>query len=130
MPELNRDNEKLIRKCCNYPKISTVALLMSFVLCGIIIPLEMIDDLVFHNDEFQPTGLYTIIAMIVIYMVVFCYCTLKVKFTMHGKKWTALCDTCKSGRRAGTGRDKSPRPSGRWLRDASQARATTKPSAE
>lgn len=90
MPELNRDNEKLIRKCCNYPKISTVALLMSFVLCGIIIPLEMIDDLVFHNDGFQPTGLYTIIAMIVIYMVIFCYCTLKVKFIMHGKKWTAL----------------------------------------
>lgn len=92
MPELNRDNEKLIRKCYNYPKISTVALLMSFVLCGIIIPLEMIDDLVFHNDGFQPTGLYTIIAMIVIYMVIFCYCTLKVKFTMHGKKWTALRD--------------------------------------
>lgn len=92
MPELNRDDEKLIRKCCNYPKISTVALLMSFVLCGMIVLLEMIDDLVFHNDGFQPTGLYTIIAMISIYMVIFCYCTLKVKFTMHGKKWTALRD--------------------------------------
>ena len=92
MPELNRDDEKLIRKCCNYPKISTVALLMSFVLCGMIVLLEMIDDLVFHNDGFQPTGLYTIIAMIAIYMVIFCYCTLKVKFTMHGKRWTTLRD--------------------------------------
>ena len=92
MPELNRDDKKLIRKCCSYPKISTVALLMSFVLCGMIVILEMIDDLVFHNDGFQPAGLYTIIAMISIYMVIFCYCTLKVKFTMHGKRWTALLD--------------------------------------
>lgn len=92
MPELNRDDEKLIRKCCSYPKISTIALIMSFVLCGMLVLLEMIDDLVFHNDGFQPTGLYTIIAMISIYMVIFCYCTLKVKFTMHGKKWTALRD--------------------------------------
>lgn len=92
MPELNSDDAKLIRKCCSYPKISTIALLMSFVLCGMIVLLEMIDDLVFHNDGFQPTGLYTIIAMISIYMVIFCYCTLKVKFAMHGKRWTALRD--------------------------------------
>ena len=92
MPELNSDDAKLIRKCCSYPKISTIALLMSFVLCGMIVLLEMIDDLVFHNDGFQPTGLYTIIAMIIIYMVVFCYCTLKVKFAMHGKRWTTLRD--------------------------------------
>lgn len=92
MPELNRDDEKLIKKCCSYPKISTIALIMSFVLCGMLVLLEMVDDLVFHNDGFQPTGLYTILAMISIYMVIFCYCTLKVKFTMHGKKWTALRD--------------------------------------
>ena len=37
---------------------------MSFVLCALIVPLEMIDDLVFHNDGFQSVGIDTGIALI------------------------------------------------------------------
>ena len=64
MQALSEKEKKQILRYCVYPKIALSALIMSFVLCALIVPLEMIDDLVFHNDGFQPVGIDTGIALI------------------------------------------------------------------
>ena len=90
MRALSEKEWKRIRRYCVYPKIALRALIMSFVLCALIVPLEMIDDLVFHNDGFQPTGLNTGIALIALCVAVFCFCALRPKFGMRGKQWIDL----------------------------------------
>ena len=56
---INNKEKKMIQRYCIYPKIAVVALIFSFVQCALIVPLEMIDDLVFQNKGFQPTGMFT-----------------------------------------------------------------------
>ena len=51
---INNKEKKMIQRYCIYPKIAVVALIFSFVQCALIVPLEMIDDLVFQNKGFQP----------------------------------------------------------------------------
>ena len=67
-----------------------VALIFSFVQCALIVPLEMIDDLVFQNKGFQPTGMFTALGFVIIYVIIFCFCALAPKFGMNGKKWKSL----------------------------------------
>lgn len=90
MSNLSKKEQKRIQKYCVFPKISRVAIIMSFVLCGLIVVLEMIDDIVFHNKGFQPGGMYTAIALIIVYVSIFCYCILCPKFGMLGKQWKEL----------------------------------------
>lgn len=90
MSNLSKKEQKQIQKYCVFPKISRVAIIMSFVLCGLIVVLEMIDDIVFHNKGFQPGGMYTAIALIIVYVSIFCYCILCPKFGMMGKQWKEL----------------------------------------
>ena len=90
MQALSENEKKQIQRYCVYPKIALRALIMSFALCVLIVPLEMIDDLVFHNDGFQPTGINTGIALIAICVAVFCFCALRPKFGMRGKQWLDL----------------------------------------
>ena len=90
MRNLSKKEQKQIQKYCVFPKISRVAIIMSFVLCGLIVVLEMIDDMVFHNKGFQPGGMYTAIALIIVYVSIFCYCILCPRFGMLGKQWKEL----------------------------------------
>lgn len=90
MAALSEKEKKQILRYCVYPKIALLALVMSFVLCALIVPLEMIDDLVFHNDGFEPVGLNIGIALIALCVVVFCFCALRPKFGMRGKQWIDL----------------------------------------
>ncbi len=90
MQALSEKEKKQILRYCVYPKIALLALVMSFVLCALIVPLEMIDDLVFHNDGFEPVGLNVGIALIALCVVVFCFCALCPKFGMRGKQWIDL----------------------------------------
>lgn len=90
MQALSEKEKKQILRYCVYPKIALLALIMSFVLCALIVPLEMIDDLVFHNDGFEPVGLNVGIALIALCFVVFCFCALRPKFGMRGKQWLEL----------------------------------------
>lgn len=90
MQALSEKEKGQIKRYCVYPKIALSALVMSFVLCALIVPLEMIDDLVFHNDGFQPAGLNTGIALIALCVAVFCFCALCPKFGMCGKQWLDL----------------------------------------
>ena len=90
MQALSEKEKKQILRYCVYPKIALLALIMSFVLCALIVPLEMIDDLVFHNDGFEPVGLNVGIALIALCVVVFCFCALRPKFGMRGKQWLEL----------------------------------------
>ena len=90
MRALSEKEKKQIKRYCAYPKIAMRALIMSFALCVLIVPLEMIDDLVFHNDGFDPAGLNTAIALVAIYVAVFCFCALRPKFGMRGKQWLDL----------------------------------------
>lgn len=55
---INDKEKKMIQRYCIYPKIAVIALIFSFIQCALIVPLEMIDDLVFHNKGFEPTGMY------------------------------------------------------------------------
>ena len=87
---INEKEKKRIQRYCVYPKVAMAALIMAFVLCLEIIPLEMIDDLVFHNKGFQPRGLYTAIALIVLNVIIFCFCTLSPRFGMRGAAWKTL----------------------------------------
>ena len=90
MRALSEKEWKQIRRYCVFPKIALRALIISFVLCALIVPLEMIDDLVFHNDGFQSTGLNTAIALIALCVAVFCFCALCPKLGMRGKQWLDL----------------------------------------
>ena len=90
MTALSEKEKKQILRYCVYPKIALLALIMSFVLCALIVPLEMIDDLVFHNDGFEPVGLNVGITLIALCVVVFCFCALRPKFGMRGKQWIDL----------------------------------------
>ena len=90
MRALSEIERKQIQRYCVYPKIALRALIMSFALCALIVPLEMIDDLVFHNDGFQPTGINIGIVLIAICVAVFCFCALRPKFGMRGKQWLDL----------------------------------------
>lgn len=87
---INDKEKKMIQRYCIYPKIAVVALIFSFVQCALIVPLEMIDDLVFQNKGFQPTGMFTALGFVIIYVVIFCFCALAPKFEMNGKKWKSL----------------------------------------
>lgn len=87
---INNKEKKMIQRYCIYPKIAVVALIFSFVQCALIVPLEMIDDLVFQNKGFQPTGMFTALGFVIIYVVIFCFCALAPKFGMNGKKWKSL----------------------------------------
>ena len=64
---INNKEKKMIQRYCIYPKIAVVALIFSFVQCALIVPLEMIDDLVFQNKGFQPTGMFTALGFVIIY---------------------------------------------------------------
>ncbi len=90
MRALSEKEKKQIQRSCVYPKIALRALIMSFALCALIVPLEMIDDLVFHNDGFQPTGINAGIALVALCVAVFCFCALRPKFGMRGKQWLDL----------------------------------------
>ena len=90
MRALSEKEKRQIKRYCAYPKIAMRALIMSFALCALIVSLEMIDDLVFHNDGFQPTGINAWIALVAIYVAVFCFCALRPKFGMRGKQWLDL----------------------------------------
>ena len=61
----------MIQRYCIYPKIAVVALIFSFVQCALIVPLEMIDDLVFQNKGFQPTGMFTALGFVIIYVIIY-----------------------------------------------------------
>ena len=90
MQQLTEQEKKRIRRYCTYPKIAATALVMSFVACLLMLPLQMINDIAFHQKEFQPAGIYTAIALTVIELAIFCYCALAPRFGMQGKQWKEL----------------------------------------
>ena len=90
MAPLSENEKKQIRRCCVYPKVALVALVMAFVTYLMLVPLEMIDDLVFHHKGFQDTGLNVILALVAVNLVAFCFWTLRPGFGMRGKQWRAM----------------------------------------
>ena len=87
---INNKEKKMIQRYCIYPKIAVVALIFSFVQCALIVPLEMIDDLVFQNKGFQPTGMFTALGFVIIYVIIFCFCALAPKFGRNSQKQIIL----------------------------------------
>lgn len=77
MHQLTEREKKRIQRYCAYPKIAATALVMSFVACLLMLPLQMINDIAFHQKEFQPAGIYTAIALTVIELVVFAIALLR-----------------------------------------------------
>ena len=57
MQQLTEQEKKRIQRYCTYPKIAATALVMSFVACLLMLPLQMINDIAFHQKEFQPAGI-------------------------------------------------------------------------
>ena len=90
MQQVSEQEKKRIQRYCTYPKIAAVALVMAFVACLLMLPLQMINDIAFHQKEFQPAGIYTAIALTAIELTVFCYCALAPRFGMQGKQWKEL----------------------------------------
>lgn len=90
MQQLTEQEKKRIQRYCVYPKIAAAALVMSFVACLLMLPLQMINDIAFHQKEFQAAGIYTAIALTAIELAIFCYCTLAPRFGMQGKQWKEL----------------------------------------
>ena len=89
-PQLADKEKRQILRYCAYPKFAAAALVMAFASAVLVLPLEMVDDLVFHNKGFDPAGLYTALAFVVLNLAVFCYCTLSPKFGMRGERWRSL----------------------------------------
>lgn len=76
MQQLSEQEAKRIQLYCTYPKIAAAALVMAFAACLLMLPLQMINDIAFHQKEFQPAGIYTAIALTAIELAIFCYCAL------------------------------------------------------
>ena len=90
MQQLTEQEKKRIQRYCMYPKIAATALVMAFVSCLLMLPLQMINDIAFHHEEFQPAGIYTAIALTAIELAIFCYCALAPRFGMQSKQWKEL----------------------------------------
>lgn len=90
MQQVSEQERKRIQRYCIYPKIALAALIMAFVACLLMLPLQMINDIAFHQKEFQPTGIYAAIALTAIELAIFCYCALAPRFGMQGKQWKEL----------------------------------------
>ena len=90
MQQLSEQEAKRIQRYCTYPKIAAAALIMAFVSCLLMLPLQMINDIAFHQKEFQAAGMYTAIALTAIELAIFCYCALAPRFGMQGKQWKEL----------------------------------------
>lgn len=90
MQQVSEQEKKRIQRYCIYPKIAFAALVMAFVACLLMLPLQMINDIAFHQKEFQPAGIYTAIALTAIELAIFCYCVLAPRFGMQGKQWKEL----------------------------------------
>lgn len=76
---LTEHEEKLIQRYYIYPKIAITAVIMALALGVPFILLEMIDDLVFHDEEVIFWGLYVYLGFAALYLILFCYCTLRAK---------------------------------------------------
>ena len=90
MATLSEQERKRIQRYCICPKVAGAALAMAFVLPLLIIPFEMIDDIVFHHEGFQETGMMTALVLTAIELVIFCYCALAPRFGMRGKQWKEM----------------------------------------
>lgn len=90
MAALSEQERKRIQRYCICPKVAGAALAMAFVLPLSIIPFEMIDDIVFHHEGFQETGMMTALVLTAIELVIFCYCALAPRFGMRGKQWKEM----------------------------------------
>ncbi len=90
MQQVSEQEKKRIQRYCVYPKIALAALIMAFVACLLMLPLQMISDIVFHQKEFQAAGIYAAIALTAIELAIFCYCALAPRFGMQGKQWREL----------------------------------------
>ena len=90
MQQVSKQEKKRIQRYCIYPKIAFAALVMAFVACLLMLPLQMINDIAFHQKEFQPAGIYAAIALTAIELAIFCYCALAPRFGMRGKQWKEL----------------------------------------
>lgn len=86
MATLSEQERKRIQRYCICPKVAGTALAMAFVLPFLIIPFEMIDDIVFHHEGFQDTGMTAALVLTAIELVIFCYCALAPRFGMRGKR--------------------------------------------
>lgn len=90
MQQLTEQERKRIQRYCIYPKVAGAALAMAFVLPFLIIPFEMIDDIVFHHEGFQETGMIAALVLTAVELVIFCYCALAPRFGMRGKQWKEM----------------------------------------
>ena len=90
MQQLTDQERKRIQRYCVCPKVAGAALAMAFVLPFMIIPFEMIDDIVFHHEGFQETGMMAALVLTAIELVIFCYCSLAPRFGMRGKQWKEM----------------------------------------
>lgn len=50
----------------------------------------MIDDIVFHHEGFQETGMIAALVLTAVELVIFCYCALAPRFGMRGKQWKEM----------------------------------------
>ena len=90
MATLSEQERKRIQRYCICPKVAGTALAMAFVVPFLIIPFEMIDDIVFHHEGFQETGMMTALVLTAVELVIFCYCALAPRFGMRGKQWKEM----------------------------------------
>lgn len=90
MQQLTEQEKRRIQRYGVCPKVAGAALAMAFVLPLLIIPFEMIDDIVFHHEGFQETGMMAALLLAAIELVIFCYCALAPRLGMRGKQWKEM----------------------------------------
>lgn len=126
MQTLTEKDRKRILRYCICPKVAMAALIMAFVLPFLILPFEMIDDMVFHHKGFQQTGMFCALALTVIEVVIFCYCTLAPRPGMRSKKGRELQSKLAVAQSEQTVRRKSQASLERKRPRACSSAATTK----
>ncbi len=89
---LTKKEEQMLRKYYSRAVTSLSFFTVALVIGGFWILLEMIGDIALNSQAPNNVGLYVYLGIVLVYMAVFLYQLISVRFGMRGKKWAAVVE--------------------------------------
>ena len=91
MAMLNKTEVRKVRRYAALPKLGIAAMLVSILFIFWWLLLEMLDDLVFHDDAgVYRIGLFFSLAVVFVYLLFFAWAFLSTRFGLKGRRWSAI----------------------------------------
>lgn len=89
---LTEKQKKLVKKYCLRPTLAVTAFLTAIGIGGVFLLLEMILGVFFNGGGAIERGLWVYIAIVLVYMMLFCYWMLSTKLGMRRKTWQEIVE--------------------------------------